>query len=132
MRTRKLRLVSALLALAMMFVLLPTAAFAEDNTDPAKGELLASGTEISDEYVTQHGSVYQMKDEYTAPVKVTAASTVTINITGDITYTGADATGQNRYAIVANNPNGKVIVNNIDHKFHDVSQQRGLFGILLC
>ena len=31
MRTRKLRLVSALLALAMMFVLLPTAAFAEDT-----------------------------------------------------------------------------------------------------
>lgn len=37
MRTRKLRLVSALLALAMMFVLLPTAAFAEDtaSTIPA-------------------------------------------------------------------------------------------------
>lgn len=130
MRTRKLRLVSALLALAMMFVLLPTAAFAEDDIDSTKGKLLASGTEISDEYVTHNGSVYQMKDGYTAPVKVTAASTVTINITGDITYTGADATGQNRYAIVANNPNGKVIVNNIDHKFHDVSQQRGLFGIL--
>ena len=31
MKTRKLRLVSALLALAMMLALLPTAAFAEDN-----------------------------------------------------------------------------------------------------
>lgn len=42
MRTRKLRLVSALLALAMMFVLLPTAAFAEDTAStlpaPAEGE----------------------------------------------------------------------------------------------
>ena len=40
MRTRKLRLVSALLALAMMFVLLPTAAFAEDtaSTIPALAE----------------------------------------------------------------------------------------------
>ncbi|MBD9241032.1 MAG: hypothetical protein EGQ64_01835 [Ruminococcaceae bacterium] len=40
MRTRKLRLVSALLALAMMFVLLPTAAFAEDtaSTLPALAE----------------------------------------------------------------------------------------------
>ena len=40
MRTRKLRLVSALLALAMMFVLLPTAAFAEDtaSTLPAPAE----------------------------------------------------------------------------------------------
>lgn len=40
MRTRKLRLVSALLALAMMFVLLPTAAFAEDtaSTFPAPAE----------------------------------------------------------------------------------------------
>lgn len=122
MRTRKLRLVSALLALAMMFVLLPTAAFAEDDTDPAKGKLLASGTEISDEYVTQNGSVYQMKGPYTNPIVVTASSDVTINITGDITYTGIKdnhgsikGNGPFNYVVVADNANGNVTVNNSNY-----------------
>ena len=116
MRTRKLRLVSALLALAMMFVLLPTAAFAEDDTDPAKGKLLASGTEISDEYVTRYGKVYQMKGPYTKPIVVTASSDVTINITGDITYTGMkDPNGPFNYVVVADNANGNVTVNNSNY-----------------
>ena len=44
MKTRKLRLVSALLALAMLLAMLPTAAFAEDNIF-AHGTCGARGSE---------------------------------------------------------------------------------------
>ena len=45
MKTRKLRLVSALLAVAMMLALLPTAAFAADGELPTSGTCGAEGNE---------------------------------------------------------------------------------------
>ena len=45
MKTRKLRLVSALLAVAMMLALLPTAAFAADGEPPTSGTCGAKGNE---------------------------------------------------------------------------------------
>ena len=47
MKTRKLRLLSALLALAMMLALLPTAAFAADGEPPTSGKCGAKGNEDS-------------------------------------------------------------------------------------
>ena len=45
MKTRKLRLVSALLAVAMMLALLPTAVFAADDEPPTSGDCGAKGNE---------------------------------------------------------------------------------------
>lgn len=45
MKTRKLRLLSALLALAMLFALMPTAAFAEGSDPPTSGHCGAKGNE---------------------------------------------------------------------------------------
>lgn len=61
MKTKKLRFVSALLTLAMLFALLPTAAFAEDPTNKcgenltwtldSDGTLTISGTGEMADYV---------------------------------------------------------------------------------
>ena len=45
MKTRKLRILSALLALAMLFALMPTAAFAADDEPPTSGTCGAEGNE---------------------------------------------------------------------------------------
>ena len=47
MKTKKLRILSALLALAMLFALMPTAAFAADDEPPTSGKCGAKGNEDS-------------------------------------------------------------------------------------
>ena len=47
MKTRKIRLLSALLALAMLFALLPTAAFAEGSDPPTSGTCGAEGSNLT-------------------------------------------------------------------------------------
>ena len=47
MKTKKLRIISALLALAMLFALMPTAAFAADDEPPTSGKCGAKGNEDS-------------------------------------------------------------------------------------
>ena len=84
MRTRKMRLVSALLAVAMMFVMMPVGAFADDS-DPM-GTLI-EGNNTTAISIDKPGT-YQMKGPYGAPVIVKCGG-VTINITGDIDYTGS-------------------------------------------
>ena len=112
----KKRLVSFLLALSMVLTFLPVgavSAFAEESTE---GELLVGDgkIDITNAFIQEHGTTtYQMKGPYSAPVEVTADCEVTINITGTITYTGLkkDYSAFN-FVVVANNPNGNVIVNN--------------------
>ena len=90
----KKRLISLLLAFSMMLTFLPAgavSAFAEENTiDPEKGVLLKSGDIINDTFIEEHdgATTYQMRDNYTSGVTISASEKVTINITGNIDYNG--------------------------------------------
>lgn len=90
----KKRLISLLLAFSMMLTFLPAgavSAFAEENTiDPEKGELLQSGDTINDKFIEEHNGAmtYQMRDNYTSGVTISASKKVTIKITGNIDYKG--------------------------------------------
>ena len=57
MKTRKLRLVSALLAVAMMLALLPTAAFAADGELPTSGTCGKDGSDVKWELDTTTGTL---------------------------------------------------------------------------
>ena len=57
MKTRKLRLVSALLALAMLFALMPTAAFAADGEPPTSGTCGAEGNEKNVTWKLENGTL---------------------------------------------------------------------------
>ena len=91
----KKRLISLLLAFSMMLTFLPAgavSAFAEENTiDPEKGVLLQSGDTINDKFIEEHdgATTYQMRDNYTSGVTISASKKVTINITGNIDYNGS-------------------------------------------
>ena len=90
----KKRLISLLLAFSMMLTFLPAgavSAFAEENTiDPEKGVLLKSGDTINDKFIEDHdgATTYQMRNNYTSGVTISASKKVTINITGNIDYKG--------------------------------------------
>lgn len=90
MRTKKLRLVSALLALAMLFVMMPVGAFAEDETTEGvktitPEDVLNAG---NDGYVIKTSGVYNLEGgTYTGGYIFISplAEDVTINLQGDIT-----------------------------------------------
>ena len=90
MRTKKLRLVSALLALAMLFVMMPVGAFADDETTEGvttitPEDVLNAG---NDGYVIKTSGVYNLEGgTYTGGYIFISplAEDVTINLQGDIT-----------------------------------------------
>ena len=113
MRTRKMRLLSALLAVAMMFVMMPMGAFAED-TDPM-GALIPNN--YGSVYEINTPGTYQMSGTYDAPIDVNCGG-VTINITGNTIYTGASNSTTEwakNYAIRVINDSGVVTINNNGH-----------------
>ncbi len=104
------RLISAVLAGCMMTSVLPVSAFAlegstefertvsaQENSDapaePSGTEAAAyplpDGKTIDADLITEHGSVYSMSGTYTDGIVIDAAEgNVTINVTGETTFTG--------------------------------------------
>ena len=87
MRKKSLRLISAVLAACMMTALVPAAAFADEGpqdaagvSEQAAGTLLQGGETIAD------AGTYELNGTYTQPIVIDAAGDVTLNITGDVTY----------------------------------------------
>ena len=141
MRTRKMRLLSFVLALAMMLAIAPLSAFADDS-DPM-GTLIKKQESEGFIIIDQPGT-YQMHGEYDVPVLVTAAGEVIINITGKVDYTGElkKYTGTLNqvsltnypvnYAINAINPDGNLIINNEgNYKFSAIGENnaRGVLRV---
>ena len=94
MRTKKLRLVSALLALAMLFVMMPVGAFAEDETTKAAKTITPADVLNAKDghYCIQESGVYDLAGgKYTTGYidVATTANNVTINLLGDITVEDA-------------------------------------------
>ena len=91
MRTKKMRLVSALLALAMLFVMMPVGAFAEDETTTATTITpadVATAVAENGSYAIQTSGVYNLAGgDYTGgTIFITdSANNVTINLLDDIT-----------------------------------------------
>ena len=130
MRNMKLRLISAALATCMMASVLPASAvtaFADDMKDdtevvtPAEdpmGKLLVNDTSKYVINIDEPGT-YQMKGTYTAPVRVRAEGDVIINITGNVRYEQIPYSQSwmgAAYAILAQNQNGTLTINN-DYTF---------------
>lgn len=93
MRTKKLRLVSALLALAMLFVMMPVGAFAEDKTTEGVTTITPAAVAGAENgcYSIQTSGVYNLEGgKYTGYIDiVNTAANVTINLLGDITVADA-------------------------------------------
>ena len=94
MRTKKMRLVSALLALAMLFVMMPVGAFADDETTTATTITPADvANAVNGYYLIQESGVYNLSGgNYTRGyIGITnSAENVTINLLGDITVSGTN------------------------------------------
>ena len=109
MRTKKLRLVSALLALAMLFVMMPVGAFAEDETTTATTITPADvANAVDGYYLIQESGVYNLNaGTYTGGYIFISslADNVTINLQGDITVlkTAPDGEGKPGAFIVVRN-----------------------------
>ena len=93
MRTKKMRLVSALLALAMLFVMMPVGAFAEDKTTEGATTITSDDVARAENgyYLIQKSGVYNLTGgDYTSGYIYIAISAddVTINLQGDITVSG--------------------------------------------
>ena len=127
MRNMKLRLISAVLATCMMASVLPASAvtaFADDAngnttaTTPAEdpmGTLIEDNNTASITIATP--GIYQIKGTYNAPIDVNCGD-VTINITGNVIYTGASTPEMywaKNYAIRVINDSGVVTINNNGH-----------------
>ena len=90
MRTKKLRLVSALLALAMLFVMMPVGAFADDETTEGVTTITPAAVADAEDgcYVIKTSGVYNLEGgTYTGGYIFISslAEDVTINLLGDIT-----------------------------------------------
>ena len=90
MRTKKLRLVSALLALAMLFVMMPVGAFADDETTEGVTTITPEAVAEAENgvYYIRKSGVYNLAGgQYiTGCIDiVNTAANVTINLLGDIT-----------------------------------------------
>ena len=95
MRTKKMRLVSALLALAMLFVMMPVGAFAEDKTTEGATTITSDDVARAENgyYLIQKSGVYNLSGgNYThGYIGITeSAENVTINLQGDITVSGTN------------------------------------------
>ena len=95
MRTKKLRLVSVLLALAMLFVMMPVGAFADDETTEGVTTITPEDVANTEEgyYLIQESGVYNLSGgNYThGYIGITeSAENVTINLQGDITVSGTN------------------------------------------
>ena len=101
MRTKKLRLVSALLALAMLFVMMPVGAFAEDETTEGVTTITPEAVEKAGNggYVIKTSGVYNLTGgDYTSGYIYIAISAddVTINLLGNITVPKATLDNEGR------------------------------------
>lgn len=90
MRTKKMRLVSALLALAMLFVMMPVGAFADDETTEGVTTITPADVLNAEDgyYAIRKSGVYNLSGgTYTGGyIAITKfANDVTINLLGDIT-----------------------------------------------
>ena len=116
----KKRLISLLLAFSMMLTFLPAgavSAFAEEGIDSSKGTLIPNNN--GGVYtIAEENTTYQMKGDYNFPIEI-AATGVTINIIGNITYgfegyrDGDEAIS---YLINVKSTGGVTINNNDNHK----------------
>ena len=110
MRTKKMRLVSALLALAMLFVMMPVGAFAEDETTEAVTTITPEDVANAEDgyYSIQTSGVYNLEGgTYTGGYIFISplAGNVTINLLGNITVqkTVTDSNGKPSAFIVVGN-----------------------------
>ena len=110
MRTKKMRLVSALLALAMLFVMMPVGAFAEDETTGAVTTITPEDVANAEDgyYSIQTSGVYNLSGgTYTGGYIFISplAGNVTINLLGNITVqkTVTDSNGKPSAFIVVGN-----------------------------
>lgn len=95
MRTKKMRLVSALLALAMLFVMMPVGAFADDEMTEGVTTITPEdvANAVDGYYLIQESGVYNLSGgNYThGYIGITeSAENVTINLQGDITVSGTN------------------------------------------
>ena len=84
----KKRLISLLLAFSMMLTFLPAgavSAFAEEKIDSSTEILIPNDYSDGVYRITEANTTYQMKENYNFPIEI-AATGVTINIIGNITY----------------------------------------------
>ena len=85
----KKRMISLMLALCMMLTVLPVgalSAFAEEGSESSEGVMIPN--KLGQVYdIREDGTTYQMSGEYDAPIDIYAKN-VTINITGNVEYTG--------------------------------------------
>ena len=108
MRTKKMRLVSALLALAMLFVMMPVGAFAEDETTEGVTTITPENVAENGYYSIQTSGVYNLSGgTYTGGYIFISplAGDVTINLLGNITVqkTVTDSNGKPSAFIVVGN-----------------------------
>lgn len=110
MRTKKMRLVSALLALAMLFVMMPVGAFADDETTETVTTITPAAVANAEDgyYSIQTSGVYNLEGgTYTGGYIFISplAGNVTINLLGNITVqkTVTDSNGKPSAFIVVGN-----------------------------
>ena len=115
MKTRKMRLLSFVLAVAMMFAVMPVSAFAEDS-DPMGKEIPHINESGTYGYKITEPGIYQMKGTYTTPINIDANGDVIINITGNVDFAISPEIqtyiGPGNYAIRALSTTSTVTINN--------------------
>ena len=105
----KKRMISLMLALCMMLTVLPVgalSAFAEEGSESSEGVMIPN--KLGQVYdIREDGTTYQMSGEYDAPIDIYAKN-VTINITGNVEYTGTASPHPFLFRV---QPGAKVTVN---------------------
>ena len=117
----KKRLISLLLAFSMMLTFLPAgavSAFADEKIDSSTEILIPNDYSDGVYRITEANTTYQMKENYNFPIEI-AATGVTINIIGNITYGFegySDGGGAISYLINVKSTGGVTINNNNNYK----------------
>ena len=109
----KKRMISLMLALCMMLTVLPVgalSAFAEEGSESSEGVMIPN--KLGQVYdIREDGTTYQMSGEYDAPIDIYAKN-VTINITGNVEYTGGIGSSSSGYRFLFRVwPGAKVTIN---------------------
>lgn len=120
MRTKKMRLVSALLALAMLFVMMPVGAFAEDETTEGVTTITPADVANTEKgyYLIQESGVYNLSGgNYTRGyIGITeSAENVTINLQGDITVSGTTLDSNEKFDPFIQVKNRSLTINGNGH-----------------